>query len=225
MKTKKNDKANLEKNRFTFLLAGLAITLALVYTAMEWTSAQSAVNILVHTDMEIDDEYVAINTVHTPPPPPPPPKRALAEIIEIIDNEEDDPDEKMIIEEEVDENTIVDISELEEPEEEDFNIPFITVEKMPEYPGGVKKLMQFIAKNIRYPNIARENGIQGRVFVRFVVTKKGEVEKISIVRGVDPSLDKEAMRVVGKLEGWIPGMQRNKPVPVWYNIPITFRLN
>ncbi len=224
MKTKKNEKANLEKNRFTFMLVGLALTLTLVYTAMEWTSAQGTVIAMEQTALIAEDEYIPISTNQTPPPPPPPPKQKVADFIEIFDNDEDI-DEDMIVEEEITEDTEVEVEEIEETEEEEVeDQPFVIVEQMPEFPGGVKKLMKFISKNIKYPNVARENGIEGRVFLRFVITKDGDVDRLTVVRGVDPLLDNEAMRVAKKMKGWKPGMQRGKPVPVWYTLPIAFTL-
>ena len=97
-------------------------------------------------------------------------------------------------------------------------------DKMPEFPGGVKGLMTYIAKNVKYPNIARENNITGKVYVRFVVRSNGQVDDVSITRGVDPAIDKEAMRVVKTLPRWKPGKQRGKAVNVWYSVPINFRL-
>ena len=102
---------------------------------------------------------------------------------------------------------------------------FDIVEDMPQFPGGDAALQNFIAANVVYPEIAKENGITGRVYVRFVVNKKGKVDKISIVRGVDPSLDKASMDVIKKLPDWSPGKQRGKPVNVWYTAPINFVLN
>jgi len=116
---------------------------------------------------------------------------------------------------------VVDNSETEE--EVDVKI-FVIVEKMPEFPGGDLELRKYIAQNIKYPNIARENDIQGKVYVRFVVTEKGTVENVQIARGVDPLLDQEAIRVVESLPTWKPGEQGGKKVKVWYTVPINFQL-
>jgi TonB family protein len=102
---------------------------------------------------------------------------------------------------------------------------FEVVEDMPEYPGGETALRNFLATNIKYPEAARNLGIQGRVFVRFVVTSTGDVRDVTIARGVDPVLDKEATRVVQKMEKWKPGMQKGKPVSVYYTVPISFVLS
>lgn len=222
METKKHKSASLEQNRITFILVGLAMTLALVYTAMEWSSAQSNVLVYNSTTEVVDDEYIAINTTHKPPPPPPPPKKAIADIIEILDNDAEDPDEIMVVEEYNEEESIAIIEE--EEEEETYTSPFVVVEYMPEYPGGNAALMRFISKNLKYPVAAREMGLQGRVYVRFVISAKGKVSQVSVIRGVDPLLDEEAVKVVKKLTGWKAGRQRNKAVPVWFTLPIMFKL-
>lgn len=101
---------------------------------------------------------------------------------------------------------------------------FFIVEEMPEFPGGELELRKFIANNIKYPVAAQEKGIQGRVYVTFVVDKNGEVANAKIARGVDPALDKEALRVVNSLPKWIPGKQRGQTVNVSYTVPINFAL-
>jgi protein TonB len=102
--------------------------------------------------------------------------------------------------------------------------PYVVVEQMPEYPGGDKELLNFIAVNTIYPGEAKEKGIQGRVIVRFIVNTEGNTEGISVLKGVDPLLDAEAIRVVSLLSGFKPGTQGGKPVPVWYMVPINFGL-
>ena len=101
--------------------------------------------------------------------------------------------------------------------------PYTMVEQMPQYPGGITELLKYIAKNLRYPVIAQENGIQGRVIVRFVVTATGTVEQVQVMRSLDPNCDKEAVRVVQSLPKWIPGKQNGSNVPVYYTVPITFK--
>ena len=101
---------------------------------------------------------------------------------------------------------------------------FLFVEQMPEFPGGEVALRQYLANAVKYPVIAQENGIQGKVYVTFVVGKDGSVSNASIARGVDPSIDKEALRVINTLPKWKPGKQRGKPVNVSYTVPINFQL-
>ncbi len=112
----------------------------------------------------------------------------------------------------------------EEIEEEAPQEVFVVVEEMPSFPGGDAELFNFIYSNINYPEIAKENNIQGRVTLRFCVTYKGTVDQVSVVRGVDPSLDEEAIRVIKMLPLWKPGKQGGKPVNVWYSVPIKFEL-
>ncbi len=102
--------------------------------------------------------------------------------------------------------------------------PFVVVEEMPMFPGGDVALLKYISEHTQYPEIAKENNIQGKVIVRFCVTAKGGVSQVSVLKGVDPELDKEAMRVVTTLPPFKPGKQGGKPVPVWYMVPINFTL-
>jgi protein TonB len=102
--------------------------------------------------------------------------------------------------------------------------PFVVVEEMPMFPGGDVELLKYIAEHTQYPEVAKENNIQGRVIIRFCVTSKGGVSQVSVLKGVDPELDKEAIRVVNTLPTFKPGKQGGKPVPVWYMVPITFTL-
>jgi protein TonB len=122
-----------------------------------------------------------------------------------------------------------DVSLVEEVQEEvkEEEAPaevFVVVEEMPTFPGGEKSLMEFIYANIQYPDIAKENNIQGRVILKFCVTYKGGVDQVQVLKGVDPSLDNEAIRVIKLLPAWKPGKQGGKPVNVWYNVPVTFQL-
>ena len=151
--------------------------------------------------------------VKPPPPPPPPP-----EIIEIVEDEVEIEKELEIEETETDEDEIIEIEE----DDEEF---FMVVENMPEFPGGDLGLMKFIQKNVRYPAIAKEYNITGKVYVSFIVDKQGNVTNVKIVRGVDKNLDAEALRVVSSLPKYKPGKQRGKPVRVMFTIPINFTLN
>ena len=109
------------------------------------------------------------------------------------------------------------------PKEEENKV-FDVVEQMPSFPGGNSALMQFLSKNIKYPVVAEENGIQGRVICTFVVERDGRVTDVHVVKSVDPSLDKEAVRVVSSMPNWIPGKQNGSAVRVKYTLPVTFRL-
>ncbi len=111
------------------------------------------------------------------------------------------------------------------PQVKEEEVPYIVVEDMPVFPGGDSTLLAYITNNTRYPESAKADGIQGRVIVRFCVTRAGGIDLVSVMRGVSNDLDEEAMRVVKSLPLFKPGKQGGKPVPVWYMVPVSFKLN
>jgi protein TonB len=170
-----------------------------------------------------------------PPPPPPPPADVVASakyvppvVVDSIKPEE--AAQLMTADEaqtEVKNEEVVEVvaAVKEEVQEDDAEAtPFVVVEEMPMFPGGDVELLKYIGEHTQYPEVAKENNIQGRVIVRFCVTSKGGVSQVSILKGVDPELDAEAIRVVNTLPAFKPGKQGGKPVPVWYMVPITFTL-
>jgi protein TonB len=178
-------------------------------------------------DIVIEEEMIPITQQEEikPPPPPPQPQQVI-ELINIVEDDVDLDDDVDLFDSEFSEDVSVQIidfvDEEEEAEEEEI---FVIVEDMPSFQGGdINKFREFINKNLRYPEIAAENGIQGRVILSFVVEPNGRVSNVRILRGVDPALDKEAIRVVESSPKWQPGMQRGKPVRVSFNIPIIFVL-
>lgn len=231
MKQKKSPKANLENQRLTFLLGGLALAVIIVYVAVSWSTSETGNSSLGDLSMGDEFEEEMINTFREkePPPPPPepeqPPEKKVIEELTVVENDEEDVSD-LDIDSEVDEDTKVDVdmSGFEEEEEEVEPISFAVVEDKPEFPGGQAALLKHIATHTEYPEIAKENGIQGRVYIQFVIDKNGKVTNVSIARGIDPNLDKEAKRVVRNLPAWKPGKQRGKPVPVTYVVPINFKL-
>lgn len=146
----------------------------------------------------------------------------------IVDDNTDIKDELEIEDTEVDDKTaitaVMQVSNNKVEEKEEDAQVFFIVEEMPMFPGGDAALRNFIAQSVKYPVIAQENGIQGKVYVNFVVGKDGSISNATISRGVDPSLDKEALRVVNSLPKWKPGKQGGKPVRVSYTVPINFVL-
>ena len=174
-------------------------------------------------------------TVAPPPPPPPPPTDVVQQakyvppvVVDSIKPEDNvqlmTADQAQV---EVKNEDVVEITEEikeEIKEEEAEPEPFVVVEEMPMYPGGDAELLKYIAEHTNYPEVAKENNIQGRVIIRFCVTSKGAVNQVTILKGVDPELDAEAIRVVSALPPFKPGKQGGKPVPVWYMVPITFTL-
>lgn len=175
-------------------------------------------------------------TVAPPPPPPPPPQDVVQQaryvppvVVDSVKPEEAvqlmtaDQAVVEVQNTEVVEEVQVVAEEVQEKDEADAE-PFVVVEEMPMFPGGETALLQYIAEHTQYPEVAKENNVQGKVIVRFCVTSKGGVDKVSILKGVDPELDKEAIRVVQTLPAFKPGKQGGKPVPVWYMVPINFTL-
>jgi len=172
-----------------------------------------------------EEEIIPITRQQEVQPPPPPEPPRVTEVLTIVEDDVEIDDELKIDDTEGDEDIKVEIVQIEEEKEEEEAEVFFIVENMPEFPGGDLELRKHIAQSVQYPEIAKENGIQGRVFVQFVVNQKGKVEQVKVVRGVDPSLDKEAIRVIESLPDWKPGSQRGKPVKVSFTVPINFQLN
>ena len=215
MEVKKTDKANLEKKRGVFLQLGYVIVLGLVLLAFEWGTRPTNINSLGELDdLDLEEEIIPITRQQNEPPPPPPPPQTT-EVINIV---EDDT--------EADQDDIIEIVEFEEEEEEvNEQEVFFVVEDMPTFQGQSSDAFRiYIQKNLKYPIIAQENGISGRVFVQFDVNAKGDITNVVVVRGVDPSLDKEAVRVVKSSPKWTPGKQRGRPVRVRFTFPIVFQL-
>ncbi len=228
MELKKSLKADLESKRNTFFMLGLVIALGVTLLAFEWTSKQGKADSLgSQTAQEVEEEIIPITREQEikPPPPPPPPK--VVEVLNIVEDDVEIEDELEIEDSEADDETVIDVAPVvvaEEEEEEDAAQVFFIVEDMPEFPGGELALRKYISSHVKYPVIAQENGIQGKVYVTFVVGKDGRVYNAGIARGVDPSLNKEALRVVNALPPWKPGKQRGKAVNVSYTVPINFVL-
>lgn len=213
------------------MLATAVITPYLNAKALE-ASARRAER---QVEIKMENLDAPTEQVAPPPPPPPPPADVVQQqkyvppvVVDSIKPEDnvqlmtaEEAQEEVVNEEVVE---IVEVVKEEVQEEDPEATPFVVVEEMPMFPGGDAELLKYIAENTTYPEIAKENNIQGRVIVRFCVTSKGGVSQVSILKGVDPELDKEAIRVVNTLPPFKPGKQGGKPVPVWYMVPITFTL-
>lgn len=230
MEIKKTPKADLENKKSTWLLVGYVIALALMFVAFEWTQR----DIVIDTsqgiaDLVFEEEIIPITQQPEQAPPPPPEvieeAPQIAEVLNIVEDDQDVGDIRLASSEETGERVEVKfvpvVEVVDEPEEEEI---FEVVENMPEFPGGPAEMMKFLSNNIRYPTIAQENGIQGRVIVQFVVNSDGTIVDATVVRSVDPFLDKEALRVINSMPKWKPGMQRGKAVRVKYTLPVMFRL-
>ena len=217
MEPKKNPEVNLEKKRGLFLQIGLVIALLVVLGAFEYkTYEKIAYNLGALSLDDLEEEIIPITKQEIKPPPPPPPP---PEIIEIVEDDVEIEDEIEIEDTESDEDEEIEIIE------EDDDEFFMVVENMPIFPGGDLGLMKYIQKHVKYPAIAKEYNITGKVYVSFIVDKSGSVTNVKIVRGVDKNLDAEAVRVVKSLPKYKPGKQRGKSVRVMFTIPINFTLN
>ena len=217
MDPKKNPEVNLERKRGLFLQIGLVIALLVVLGAFEYkTYEKIAYNLGALNLDDLEEEIIPITKQEVKPPPPPPPP---PEIIEIVEDDVEIEDEIEIEDTESDEDEEIEIIE------EDDDEFFMVVENMPIFPGGDLGLMKYIQKHVKYPAIAKEYNITGKVYVSFIVDKSGSVTNVKIVRGVDKNLDAEAVRVVKSLPKYKPGKQRGKSVRVMFTIPINFTLN
>ena len=227
MEVKKSPKADLEGKKSTSLLIGYVLALAVMFIAFEWSERDKKVT----TDTGIaellfEEEIIPITEQEQKQAPPPPPEAPKAEeIIQIVENDAEVEESTIQASDETDKAVEVKYVpvEVEEEEVEEQQI-FQVVEEMPEFPGGMGECMKWLGKNMKYPTISQENGVQGRVIVQFVVNRDGSIVDPVVLRSVDPYLDKEALRVVSAMPKWKPGEQRGKTVRVKFTLPIQFRL-
>ena len=233
MQPKKNSKADLNKNRNLYFVIGLTFVTFITWQAIESKTYEKTFDYEALNVEDDDDEDIPITEqIKTPPPPPPPPP--APEVIEVVEDEEE-VEETVIESTETDQDEII-IEEIEvEDEFEDIDVPFAVIEDVPIFPGceSVSKsqrracfqeqMNKHIRKNFRYPDIAQEMGIQGRVYVNFIIAKDGSITNIRM-RGPDKNLENEAARIIGRLPKMTPGKQRGRAVRVPFSIPITFRL-
>ena len=225
MQVKKSQQASLEDKKIIYVLMGLIFVLSLVYVALEWTEREVTKYEVTDTEFLFEEEVEIQQTSQETPPPPPPPAVQEVEVLNVVEdnvetesieiNTEDDKEAEVVI-----------AAPVEAPEEEEEEeVVFVVVESMPEFPGGQQALFKYLAENVKYPVIAQENGIQGRVICQFVVNKDGKIVDVEVVRsGGDPSLDKEAVRVIKSMPNWKAGKQRGKAVRVKYTLPVNFKL-
>lgn len=225
MEEKKSPKANLENKKLMFTQIGLIISLLVAWLAFEHKSydKREIDPSLLNREVVVDEEMVEITKQEEQKPQPVEVPKQTTQL-EIV--QDDVETEDIEINADVEQNEVIEdyvapeVVEEEVVEQEIFQI----VEEMPSYPGGEKALLEYVAKNIKYPQIARETGIQGRVFVGFVVEPDGSVSNVKILRGIGGGCDEEAMRVIKSLAKWKPGKQRGKAVRVSYQIPVVFKL-
>lgn len=228
MEIKKSEKASLENKKLLFTEIGLIISLSIVLFALEWTTAEQQVALLEDTTQVIEEEEIIPITQETPPPPPSAPKIPILSDELVIVNDDIQVDDDFVSLEDNDEMGVEIMDYVEEVQEEvveEEAIPFQLVEEKPSFNGGdANQFSKWVNKRLVYPEIAKENGVQGRVTLQFTVEKDGRVTNVKVLRGVDPSLDKEAVRVVSSSPKWKPGKQRDRAVKVTYTFPVIFQL-
>jgi protein TonB len=231
----------LRKKYNRTVLIALVIGIIILGTAVitPYLNAKALENRQKRSERQVEIKMENLDTPNeqvAPPPPPPPPPADVVQQAKyvppvVVDTIKPEDNQQLMTADEAqvevkNEEAVEVVAEVkEEVQEEDPEAtPFVIVEEMPMFPGGEAELLKYIAEHTNYPEVAKENNIQGRVFIRFCVTSKGGVSQVSILKGVDPELDKEAIRVVNTLPAFKPGKQGGKPVPVWYSVPIIFKL-
>lgn len=225
MDVKKSPKASLEDKKMLFVMMGLVMVLSLLYIGFEWTDREVTVYAATDTSLLAEEEIEVVPTAQELPPPPPPPAPEIVEILNVVEDNVEVASVEINTEDDKNKVVVVSAPVTSAPiEEEEDNVVFQVVEKMPSFPGGDSQLFKFLNDNVKYPVIAQENGVQGRVICQFVVNRDGSIVDVEVVRSVDASLDKEAIRVIKSMPKWSPGQQRGKPVRVKYTLPVNFKL-
>lgn len=228
MEVKKTPKANLENRRLLFTEVGLVVALLVVFGAFSYGTREKNVAVLEAEVQDVEVEDMVPITQETPPPPPEVPKiPILSDQIDIVEDDIEVEDNFMSLED--DANLGVEIMDYVETVEEEVveeeAIPFQLVEEKPSFNGGdANEFSKWVNSKLNYPEIAKENGVQGRVTLQFTVNVDGSVSNVKVLRGVDSSLDKEAVRVVSMSPKWKPGKQRDRAVKVTYTFPVIFQL-
>ena len=235
MEVKKSKKADLEGQKSTSMLIGYIFALGAIFAAFEWTTREyketEPVVFAAYAQMEEEVPPVT-QPIFQMAPPPPQEVPQVPEILDIVDDNEEIEEEEVQSSEETNEAIIGPSAPAtgapmgptiiqEESDEDDI---FQVVEEMPEFPGGEAKLLEYLAKNIKYPERAREQGVQGRCIIEFVINKDGSVVEPKVVRSLEAQCDNEAMRVIRTMPKWKPGKQRDRAVKVTYTFPVIFQL-
>lgn len=224
MEIKKTKKADLERKRPLFVQIGLVLGLSLILFAFEWKSYDRVIEVVQDIQGEIIEQIEIVQTQRNEPPPPPPAQQVTT-ILNIVDDKiviDNDLEIDAEADDNVEEYSYVEVVEEKEVVEAEI---FTVVEENPMFPGGDEARMNFLRENIKYPQMARESGIQGTVYVTFVVEPSGNITNIKILRGIGGGCDEEALRVVRQMPKWKPGKQRGKSVRVQFNMPIRFVLS
>ncbi|SMO79685.1 protein TonB [Saccharicrinis carchari] len=225
MELKKTNKANLEQKRSIFLQIGFVIALGAALVAFEWKTIRTNPGMLADNALHlIDEELPPVIRIKEPEPEKPKPKLIVLEELIIVEDETELPGDELEINSESLEDLSVALQQVEPGEEDGDPIPFIMLEDKPEFPGGERALLKYLSSSVKYPIIAVENGIEGTVYLSFIISKTGKVEQVQVIRGVNTLLDREALRVVSSMPNWKPGRQGTRKVAVSYQVPIKFKL-
>ncbi|MBR5055873.1 MAG: energy transducer TonB [Bacteroidales bacterium] len=229
MEVKKSPKADLQNKKLLFREIGLVAVLGLVLLAFEWsTKDKPEMMDLTQDAAAIEEEIIPITQEQQELPPEMPKIPVLSDVIDIVDDDIKINDD-LLVNLEDNSNLGVEImdyhAEVVEEVVEEEAIPFALVEEKPRFQGGdANTFSKWVNSKLVYPEIAKENGVQGRVTLQFTVNTDGSVSNVTVLRGVDPSLDKEAVRIVSSSPKWEPGRQRERPVKVTYTFPVIFQL-
>jgi periplasmic protein TonB len=223
MEAKKSEKADLTKKTGLFFSIGLLFTLALTVMAFEWKSYDSKLDLLTNKSTNTFEEMLEVPPTEQPPPVAPIIQQP--QIIEVPDEEEIKEDLNIKFDVEVTEDTKVEAVTVvaEEPKEEVDEI-FSVVEETATPKGGLPAFYKFVGEKMKYPAQARRMGVEGKVFVQFVIGKDGSINDVKIIKGIGAGCDEEAARVMQSAPSWNPGKQRGKPVKQRYTLPIIFKL-
>ncbi|MBI9068836.1 MAG: energy transducer TonB [Salinivirgaceae bacterium] len=225
MIAKKNPKIDLNKKRTMFFQIGIITSLSIVFAAFQ-IGVEHKTGYSFDSEGAIPIESIIIPVTRQELPKPEAPKlKAAVDLKIVINSTPDVKDVPMATTEAFLDTKVIIIPMLNEAPDAEEILDVFQLEELPEFMGGEKELLRFLGKETKYPQIAVENGIQGRVYIGFVINKKGEITNVTVLRGTDPLLDKEALRVVKSMPKWKPGKQCGKAVNVHYNVPINFRLN
>lgn len=226
MEKKKNERADLQNKRLLFTEIGCILALAVVYFGFEYTTAEVRTAALEDAGTVVEVEDMIPITFDTPPPPPALPQIVLSDILDIVDDDIEVDDEHILLPDDFDAPVLItDCFEIVEEEAEEETLPFILVEEKPKFNGkDANEFSRWVNQRLDYPQVCIENGVQGRVTLEFTIRADGSLTDIKVLRGVDPALDSEAVRVVQSSPKWTPGRQRDRAVAVTYTFPVIFRL-
>ncbi|MGL4363990.1 MAG: energy transducer TonB [Bacteroidales bacterium] len=227
MELKKSPKVDLQRQKGLFLLIGLASVLIIMLIAFEWGTREIEIQKMTFESDIVQEDEIINTEQEEQKPMEQPPVPVLSDVLVVVDDNIKLADNMSLFDSETDDKSGFAIMDFQDEEEEvlEDDIPFTAVEEPASFRGGgVDAFRRWIGENMKYPESASENGIQGRVIMQFTVATDGRVVNVKILRGIDPALDKEAARVIASSPKWTPGKQRNKPVRILYTLPVIFTL-